>query len=96
MLLSGDARHALEGLDDKQDEEFKKIFKFLYGENFKVNLFEQLGVDKIFEVRILSVDSKFRGQGIAKKLLIKSQEIAEENGFKVRISIQFVFLLLFH
>lgn len=90
MLSTGDARHALENLDDKQDEEFKKIFKFLYGENFKVNLFEQLDVDKIFEVRILSVDSKYRGQGIAKKLLQKSQEVAEQNGFKVRSSIPLV------
>lgn len=71
-------------MDEKQDKQFKKIFNLLYGENLKLNLFERFDVDKIFEIRILSVDSKFRGQGIAKKLLLKSQEIAEENGFKVR------------
>lgn len=83
MLSNGDIELAIESLVGKDDEEFKKIFNLLYGENLKLNLFEQFDVDKIFEIRILSVDSKFRGQGIAKQLLLKSQEIAEQNGFKV-------------
>lgn len=83
VLVNGDLENALEKLTEKGDKQFQKIFNLLYGESLKLNLFERLNVDKIFEMRILSVDAKFRGQGIAKKLLLKSQEIAEQNGFRV-------------
>lgn len=85
VLLKGDLESALEKLFEKGDKEFQKIFNLLYGQSLRLNLFERLNVDKIFELRILSVDAKFRGQGIAKNLLIKSQEIAEQNGFRVSI-----------
>lgn len=42
-----------------------------------------LGVDKIFEFRILSVDKSYRGQGLAKKLIQKSEEIARKYHCKV-------------
>lgn len=83
MLSIGDVENAIDKLDNKEDEEFKKIFRLLYGQNLKLNLFQRFNVNKIFEIRILSVDSKFRGQGIAKNLLLKSEEIAEQNEFKV-------------
>lgn len=83
VLLDGDLKSALEKLNENGDKEFQKIFNLLYGESLKLDLFERLNVDKIFEVRILSVDEKFRGHGIAKNLMLKSQEIAEENGFRV-------------
>lgn len=81
--MNGDVENALENLQTKQNEKFIKIFNFLYTQNLKQNLFKQFNVDKLFEVRILSVNPKFRGQGIARNLLVKSQEVAEENGFKV-------------
>lgn len=49
----------MDKLNDVTDENFKKIFKLLYEENLKINLFKQFEVDKIFEIRILSVDSKW-------------------------------------
>lgn len=78
-----DIEHSMRKLNDITDENFKKIFKLLYEHNLKINLFTQFDVDKIFEIRILSVDSKFRGQGLAKKLMEHSEKVALERGFKV-------------
>lgn len=55
----------------------------MYGESQKLDLFRRYGVDRIFELRILSVDSEFRGQGVARKLIDMSQSLAIKNGFKV-------------
>lgn len=65
------------------DEKFKKIINLLHTANAGVNLFNELDVDEIFEIRILSVNPKFRGQGVAKYLLQKSEQIARSQGFKV-------------
>lgn len=70
----------IEALDD---DAFKKILVFLYTHNARHNLFKDFNVDKIFEVRILSVDPKFRGRGVAKKLLLECDEYAAENGFRL-------------
>ncbi|XP_058463088.1 uncharacterized protein LOC131437632 [Malaya genurostris] len=78
-----DIEKSLDKLNDIDDENFKKIFKLLYEQNLRINLFKQFDVDRIFEIRILSVDSKFRGQGLAKKLMEKSEEIAVEMGFQI-------------
>ncbi|XP_065092277.1 arylalkylamine N-acetyltransferase 1 isoform X2 [Ochlerotatus camptorhynchus] len=78
-----DIEQSMNKLNDIQDENFKKIFKLLYEQNLKINLFKQFDVDKIFEIRILSVDSKFRGKGLAKKLIEKSEELALDRGFQV-------------
>lgn len=85
---------ALNELDDQPDEKFKKIFNLLYSQNLRVNLFKEFDVDELFEVTILSVNPKFRGQGIAKHLLVKSEEIARQNGFKVRKKILISKLIL--
>ncbi|XP_053686327.1 uncharacterized protein LOC128735868 [Sabethes cyaneus] len=84
-VLSGynDIKHSIEKLNNVQDENFKKIFKLLYEQNLRINLFNKFNVDRIFEIRILSVDSKFRGQGLAKKLIMKSEALAIENGFQL-------------
>lgn len=42
-----------------------------------------LEVDRVFEYRILSVDNQYRGQGLAKKLIQKSEEIARKYHCKV-------------
>lgn len=67
------------------DEKFKKILNLLHTANSHVNLFSELDVDAIFEIRILSVNPNFRGQGVAKYLLQKSEETARNNGFKVNM-----------
>lgn len=50
---------AKQKLKQSHDENFKKIFNFLYNENLKIDFFKSLNVDLIFEIRILSVDSKW-------------------------------------
>lgn len=74
-----------EDIQQLKDEKFKKILSLLYSINSKVNFFKEFDVDELFEVRILSVNPKFRGQGIAKHLLQQSEAIARENGFKVTV-----------
>ncbi|GFG36847.1 hypothetical protein Cfor_09718 [Coptotermes formosanus] len=65
------------------DMKFRKIFDLLYGVNRSLDLFTQHGVDRIFECRILSVDKRFRGRGLARELLRRSEITARECGFKV-------------
>lgn len=74
---------ALNDLNGQPDEKFKKICNLLYSQNLRVNLFKEFDVNELFEVTILSVNPKFRGQGIAKQLLIQSEQIARDNGFRV-------------
>ncbi|XP_055854493.1 arylalkylamine N-acetyltransferase 1-like [Episyrphus balteatus] len=65
------------------DEKFKKIFNFIFGQSSKFDLFEKFQVDRIFHLRVLSVDSKYRGKGIGKELVKRSIAQAENCGFKV-------------
>lgn len=58
VLREGDVERATEALKHSNDDRFKKIFNLLYEQNIKANLFEELGVTKLFEIRILSVDKK--------------------------------------
>lgn len=56
----------------------------LFRHNAEAKLFERYNVEKIFELRILSVDSDYRGQGLGQTLVKKSEELAKEHGFTVR------------
>lgn len=83
FLHRGDTAKAKEALDSCQDERFKTIFNLLYEQNLKADLFELLNVDRIFEYRILSVDKNYRGQGLAKTLIQRSEQIARKYQCKV-------------
>lgn len=83
VLHNGDIERSQKKLEVCQDENFKKIFNLLYDANRQVDFFTHFNVDRVFDVRILSVDSRFRGQGIAAELMSKSEEIAKENNIKV-------------
>lgn len=83
IIHPGDLEEATEKLGENEDEQFKKIFNLLYSESLKLDLFNRFDVDKIFEMRILSVDDEFRGQGLAQKLIKYSERLAFENGFKL-------------
>lgn len=65
------------------DQRFIKIFQLLYSENLKLDLFRRYHTEQIFELRILSVDSRYRGQGIAKQLMLRSQQVAADAGYMV-------------
>ncbi|BET01089.1 unnamed protein product [Nesidiocoris tenuis] len=83
ILRNGDIEHSIEKLDDVPDEKFKTIFSHLYNINKSLNLFQRYDVDRMFECRILSVDSDFRGKGLAVRLAEKSEELAKAEGFKI-------------
>nr|XP_022920579.1 dopamine N-acetyltransferase-like [Onthophagus taurus] len=79
----GDVETAMEAMKDIDSIEYHHIFELLFGLNKKADLFNKYKVDKIFELRILSVDGKYRGRGIAKELFQRSEIVAEESGFKL-------------
>lgn len=83
-MYKGEVEDSVEKLKLCPDARFRKIFAFLYEENLKIDLFSQFNVDKYFELRILSVDSKFRGKGIAKRLFEEGVNMARQSGAKVR------------
>ena len=65
------------------DEKFKTIFGLLYKVNEKIDLFSKYNTDDLFECRILSVDDRFRGKGLANMLVEASLETARNFNFKV-------------
>ncbi|EFA02243.1 arylalkylamine N-acetyltransferase 1 [Tribolium castaneum] len=79
----GDVEKALEEMKSIDNIKYQRIFGLLNNVNKSIDLFTKYNVDKIFELRILSVDSRFRGRGIAKELFLRSELIAEEHGFKL-------------
>ncbi|XP_068085812.1 arylalkylamine N-acetyltransferase 1 [Anabrus simplex] len=79
----GDAAAAKLKLETMTDKKFRKIFELLYDCNLKADLFSAYHVDRIFECRILSVDKRFRGRGLAKELLQRSESVARKKGFRV-------------
>lgn len=84
VLKKGDIEKGLNDLTQYDDESFQKIYRFLYTLNLGQDLFKAYKVEKAFDVRILSVDSGFRGQGIANKLIAHSEKVARDNDFKVK------------
>lgn len=82
-VYKGEVEDAKEKLKLCPDARFRTIFTFLYDENLEIDLFSQFNIDKFFELRILSVDSKFRGKGIAKRLFQEAENMAREVGAKV-------------
>ncbi|KRK06081.1 arylalkylamine N-acetyltransferase 1 isoform X2 [Drosophila yakuba] len=83
ILKPGDTAKALSKLDTNDDAGFRKIFDLLHRHNLKYNLFEHFDVACMFDVRILSVDSSYRGQGIANELVKRSVAVARKNGFRL-------------
>lgn len=83
ILRADDTAKALEKLDSSCDPGFRKIFELLYRHNIKNDLFKRFDVDRCFDVRILSVDSGFRGRGIANELVKQSLAVAKKNGFRM-------------
>ncbi|XP_039293310.1 uncharacterized protein LOC111056184 [Nilaparvata lugens] len=79
----GDLNAAQEKLETMTDGSFKQIFGLLYSLNQTLDLFSKYEVENIFECRILSVDSRFRGRGLAKELMSRSETVAKDAGFKV-------------
>lgn len=79
----GDTEESLREMETIDNLEYHRIFGLLANVNRPLDLFARYNVDKIFELRILSVDSGHRGKGLAKQLFARSETLARERGFKV-------------
>lgn len=79
----GDIEESLREMKSIDNLQYHRIFGLLVNVNRPLDLFGRYNVDKIFELRILSVDSKYRGKGLAKQLFVRSEMLAQEKGFKV-------------
>lgn len=95
MALNGisrpeDIEEADKEIKSIDNVQYQRIFGLLHDVNKELDLFNKYDVDKIFELRILSVGTKFRGRGLAKQLFMRSEVLAEEAGFKVIINEKFV------
>ncbi|XP_078038321.1 arylalkylamine N-acetyltransferase 1 isoform X1 [Augochlora pura] len=66
-----------------KNPKFKKILRLLNYVDRNVNRDEQLRSLNTLEIRIISVDTNWRGKGIAKALLEKTMEIGKEKGFHI-------------
>ncbi|KAK3912823.1 Dopamine N-acetyltransferase [Frankliniella fusca] len=83
VLLPDDLSASQAKLAEMDDAKFRRIFGLLYSVNRRLDLFTKYGVDRIFECRILSVDNRYRGRGLARQLLERSIETARAAGFQL-------------
>ncbi|KAJ8968896.1 hypothetical protein NQ317_008833 [Molorchus minor] len=83
LSRKGDVERSLEEMKSIDNIKYQRIFGLLNTVNHELDLFGKYNVDKIFDLRILSVDSRYRGKGIAKELFARSELIAEEHGFRL-------------
>ncbi|XP_044749553.1 arylalkylamine N-acetyltransferase-like 2 [Coccinella septempunctata] len=77
----GDVEQDLEGMKSIDDIKFHRLMGLLFSHNAEARLFQRYNVEKIFELRILSVDSDHRGKGLGQTLVKKSEELARQHGF---------------
>ncbi|XP_043466559.1 uncharacterized protein LOC122501282 isoform X2 [Leptopilina heterotoma] len=83
IVQRGEREEAERRLAEMSDKNFQTIFGLLYKVNEKIDLFTKYNVDDLFECRILSVDDRFRGRGLANALVQESLENAKNAGFKI-------------
>ncbi|XP_076182731.1 arylalkylamine N-acetyltransferase 1 isoform X2 [Ptiloglossa arizonensis] len=72
-----------EYLTSCENPKFKKILRLLRYVDKNVNRDEQYRGLNILEIRIISVDTNWRGKGIGKALIEKTIEIGREKGFHI-------------
>ncbi|XP_043591113.1 arylalkylamine N-acetyltransferase 1-like isoform X2 [Bombus pyrosoma] len=64
-----------------RNPKFKKILKLLHYVDQNVNCDDKFQGLDILEIKIISVDSNWRGKGVGKALLERTLEIGKERGF---------------
>ena len=67
-----------------KEQKLQKIFDFLASVDKDVDELSHYNVSSILELKILSVDFKYRGRGIAGKLYELTEQLARNKGFQVR------------
>ncbi|XP_046824196.1 arylalkylamine N-acetyltransferase 1-like isoform X1 [Vespa crabro] len=68
-------------IENCENLKFRKILRFLHYIDKRVNV-GKFQDQNILEIRIISVDTNWRGKGIAKALIEKTIEIAKEHNFQ--------------
>uniref|UniRef100_A0A2S2N683 aralkylamine N-acetyltransferase n=1 Tax=Schizaphis graminum TaxID=13262 RepID=A0A2S2N683_SCHGA len=77
--IDGEKNNEIEG-DTKDDTKFNIITTFLDKIEREVDVFKKYpNVDCVMDIKIISVDESFRGQGVCKALIDKTIELAVEN-----------------
>ncbi|XP_015176965.1 PREDICTED: dopamine N-acetyltransferase-like isoform X2 [Polistes dominula] len=66
-----------------ENSKFKMILRFLHYIDKNVNADGKFRNQNILEIRIISVDTNWRGKGIAKALIENTTQIARERGFNI-------------
>ncbi|XP_051164778.1 arylalkylamine N-acetyltransferase 1-like isoform X1 [Leptopilina boulardi] len=89
IVQRGEREEAERRLAEMNDKKFQTIFGLLYKVNEKIDLFSKYNVDDLFECRILSVDDRYRGRGLANVLVKESLETAKNAGFKHALQIKY-------
>ncbi|XP_046382894.1 uncharacterized protein LOC124153643 isoform X1 [Ischnura elegans] len=79
----GDLENAERQLANSPDPKFRRIFGLLNEANKELSLFERYNVDRIFELRIVSVDSSVRGRGLSNELMRRSLDLARCKGYQL-------------
>nr|BDD85293.1 arylalkylamine N-acetyltransferase 2 [Ischnura senegalensis] len=77
----GDADLLAEEADLCLDPKFKRILRLLETVERNADVLGCFGVDRQFELRIISVDDSCRGRGIATALLQQSIDLAKRKGY---------------
>lgn len=70
-----------------KDQKLQKIFNFLGNADFDVDALTHYNLNSILELKILSVDVRFRGRRIASKLYEITENFARNKGFQVSFKI---------
>ncbi|KMR04593.1 dopamine n-acetyltransferase isoformx1 [Lasius niger] len=70
-----------EYIESCKNAKFKKILRLLHHIDKSVNVDGQFRDLNVLEIKIISVDTNWRGKGVGKTLIEKAIEIAKEQGF---------------
>ncbi|XP_046748934.1 arylalkylamine N-acetyltransferase 1-like isoform X1 [Diprion similis] len=87
VLLNGVMEPPTEGepeyVTNCENPKFKKILKLLCHVDKKAGLAKKFPDQRVLELRIISVDGTWRGRGVAKALVERTENLAKDLGFDV-------------
>lgn len=80
IMRRNDVNNGCDSENYKESSKFSYIKTFLYKAEREVDVFSQYpNVDHIMDMKIITVDKAYRGQGVCKALIGKSKYIKVEN-----------------
>ncbi|KAL0266722.1 UNVERIFIED_CONTAM: hypothetical protein PYX00_009190 [Menopon gallinae] len=83
-LSGGVRRNEQKDSSECTNDKFRKVMNLLIESDRQTDIFSRYPkLDSLLDVKIISVDTNWRGMGICKALLEKTREVAKEQGFQV-------------